>query len=385
MKIKFHYLFLVALVASAPLAWSQDSDDILVESFVEDANDEVSSSEVEASEVDLDDVEELPGEDVEPSFQEPEETVEIEEPSEESVELEFYEEPEETVETPEFEVPEEIEAAEQMESSLPKSNSSFDVKQEVVQEEDDLNITSGRARLKTGERKIRHPLAPRGLIRITKDKTYVYRTNKSLQDRAISVRAGLFEPTALENPDTGTSFSDSYSTTRGPIVFFDYEWNWLRGSLGRIGYKLGTGVFTTQGNGQFKDFEDFPENGDRDVPKEVFTFAAFPNSASLVYRFQISDKQTIVPYVDGGLMAITFFELRDDQDFPKVGLAPAGFFSGGLAFSLESLDSLAILGLDREYGINDIYLTVEFRQILNVGSDYDFTASALNGGFLLEF
>jgi hypothetical protein len=331
----------------------------------------------------------LPGQDVEPLFQEPEEVGEQFTPFDEDPDIQFLQ-PEEPAVEPEDAVapggPESPTLQEQQVTDLSEDSDPLRVEEDIPREnQEDLNINNSRTRIRTGETKIRHPLAPRGLIRITKDKTYVYRTSKSIQDRAISVRGGIFEPSQLENPDTGVSFSDSYSTTQGPIVFFEYEWNWLRGSLGRIGYKLGSGVFTTQGNGQFEDFEDFPENGDRNTPKETFTFAAFPNSASLVYRFQISDKQTVVPYIDGGVMAIAFFELRDDEDFPKVGLAPAAFASGGLAFSLESLDSLAILGLDREYGINDIYFTAEIRQILNVGSKYDFTATAFNGGFLLEF
>ncbi|NQZ02711.1 MAG: hypothetical protein HRT45_18770 [Bdellovibrionales bacterium] len=327
--------------------------------------------------------EEIVSDDVEPAFQAPDNVGEELTPFDEDPEIQFLD-PEEAQqsEASNFEDGDD-EASENAPSEAPAEDLAFEDEVPAADTDDDLNISSGRTRIRKGETKIRHPLAPRGLIRITKDKTYVYRTTKSVQDRAIAVKAGLFEPTQLQNPDTGTSFSDSYQQTRGPIAFFEYEWNWLKGSLGRIGYKLGSGLFTTQGNGQFE--ETVPENGDRNVPKETFTFAAFTNSASVVYRFQLSDKQTIVPYLDGGVMAITFFELRDDQDFPKTGLAPAAFFSGGLAFSLESLDSLAILGLDREYGINDIYFTAELRQIVNVGSDYDFTAPAFNGGFLLEF
>lgn len=240
------------------------------------------------------------------------------------------------------------------------------------------------ATVQQGETKIRHPFAEKGLIRITKDKTYVYQVSKSKQDRAISFRGGLFEPTELGNPETGATFSDTYDQTQGPIVFFEYEWQWLRGSLGKLGFKVGSGVFATQGNGRFRN--EFDENGpDRSTPKEQFTFVAFPNSASAVYRFQLYDDQMFVPYVDGGVMAMSFLEWRDDLDFPKLGLSPTGFFSGGMAFNLQALDSLAILGLDREYGINNIYFMAEFRQLVNIGSDYDFTAPAFNGGFMFEF
>ena len=80
-----------------------------------------------------------------------------------------------------------------------------------------------------------------------------------------------------------------------------------------------------------------------------------------------------------------FFEFRDDKDLPRAGLGTAGFFSVGGMFNLGRLDKLSVLELDREYGINSIFLTGEFRQIVNLGSDFDFEATAINGGILMDF
>ncbi|MCB0407180.1 MAG: hypothetical protein KDD34_03185 [Bdellovibrionales bacterium] len=235
----------------------------------------------------------------------------------------------------------------------------------------------------TQEIKIKHPNAEKGLIRIKQDRTYVYVTPKSKQDRAFSFRFGMYNPENLANPDTGTTFQTSYSAEDAPIVFFDYEWHWLNGSLGKFGFKLGTGIFSAEGNGSFKTI--YAENGGRNTPLEKFTFLALPNSAGLVYRMQFYDDQILIPYADGGVMGITFFEFRDDKDLPRAGLGTAGFFSVGGMFNLGRLDKLSVLELDREYGINSIFLTGEFRQIVNLGSDFDFEATAINGGILMDF
>jgi hypothetical protein len=235
----------------------------------------------------------------------------------------------------------------------------------------------------SSEVKIKHPAAEQGLTRITQDRTYIYRVPRSEQNRAFSFRMGIMDPQDLENPDTGATFEDSYDSTEAPVVFLEYEWQWFSGALGKLGLKLGSGLFVAEGNGNFKN--SFPENGGKTDPLEKFTFVAFPNSIGAVYRLQIFDKQILVPYADGGVMGITFAEFRDDEDAPKLGLGYAGFFSFGGALNLGLFDSLSLLELDREYGINGLYLTGEFRQIFNMGSNYDFTSSTVNAGILAEF
>lgn len=246
---------------------------------------------------------------------------------------------------------------------------------------DDVDVVMKAARSQTVATP--HPNAKKGLIRITQDRTYVYRVPRSKQDRAFAFKFGIFDPDQLENPDTGITFVDSYDSTSGPMLSFEYEWQWWRGSLGKLGVKLGSGLFVTEGNGRFKN--NFAENGTKSTPEEKFTFVAFPNLAGVIYRAQFSDTQTLVPYGDGGLTAITFAEFRDDKDVPRLGLGYGAFFSGGLAINLNGLDNLSILELDREYGINSIFLTGEFRQIVNLGSNFNFESSVISGGITMEF
>ncbi len=233
------------------------------------------------------------------------------------------------------------------------------------------------------EVKIKHPNAEKGLIRITQDKTYIYRVPKSKQDRAFSFRFGMFDPKNLENPDTGATFESLYDSTEAPIIFFEYEWQWFQTAIGKLGLKMGSGLFVAEGNGSFKN--NYDENGPKDTPLENFTLVAFPNSIGAVYRAQFWDTQPLVPYADGGVMAISFTEFRDDKDAPKLGLGYAGFFSVGGALNLGLLDSMSLLELDREYGINTIFLTGEFRQVVQLGGRFNFESSTISGGVLMEF
>jgi hypothetical protein len=235
-----------------------------------------------------------------------------------------------------------------------------------------------------GERQVPHPFAEKGLTRITKEGDYLYKVDESKQNRASSFKIGIFDPTNLENPEQagqrGATFEENYDQTNNPALMFDYEWQLWRMKIGKLGLKAGTGVYIAQGNGHFVSTAN--ENL---TPREVFTFWAMPNSVGVVYRAQFYDKQLFVPYGEGGGIVFTFGEFRDDNEPPKWGGALAGYFAGGLAFNLSYFDALSRAQLDREYGINRIYLTAEFRQIVAITQKYDFTSTLVNGGFLMEF
>lgn len=233
---------------------------------------------------------------------------------------------------------------------------------------------------KEGTRYINHPNAEKGLIKITKDKTYIYKVETSPQTRASSVRFGLYTPTELENEETGTGFEENYDDNSMPMVIFDYEWQIWRGALGKFGLTAGSGLYVTNGHGRFKN----PSLNPGLEPKEVFTFILLPNAVGAVYRMQFMDKQIIVPYASGGGLAFVFSEIRDDDKGPKFGGAFGAYAAGGIALSLNFLEPSSMFDLDREYGINSVYLAAEYRYIVGL-STYDFTSDMINAGLLVEF
>lgn len=235
-----------------------------------------------------------------------------------------------------------------------------------------------------GKREVPHPFAEKGLTRITKDGDYLYKVDESKQNRASSFRIGIFNPTNLENPDqvglAGSTFEDNYDQTNNPALMIDYEWQIWRMSIGKLGIRAGTGAYIAQGNGHFVN-----STNQGLTPREIFTFWAMPNTLGLVYRAHMWDRQLLVPYAEGGGIVFAFGEFRDDEKPPKWGGALAAYFAGGIAFNLTYFDAVARAQLDREYGINRVYLTAEYRQIISITQTYDFTSDLVNAGFLMEF
>lgn len=237
-----------------------------------------------------------------------------------------------------------------------------------------------------GQEKVPHPDAQKGLLRVTKDKVYIYGTKTSEQNRAFSFRFGYYDPSRLENPEAAgqpySTISDNYDSTSNPTLLIDYEWQLFHLGLAKLGLKIGSGLYVAQGNGHFVTT---PTSSDVSTPRERFTLLIFPNSLGVVARFQVWDQQFLVPYVDGGLTAFGMAEMRDDNQNTKFGGALATYAAAGGQLNLSSLDAISRAQLDREYGINRIYLVGEYRTIIGLSDKFDFTSDLINGGFLMEF
>jgi hypothetical protein len=232
-----------------------------------------------------------------------------------------------------------------------------------------------------GEREVPHPFAEKGLIRITKNKDYYYKVKESDQNRAFDFKVGMFNPTNLQNPDTGVSFQDNYEQTQNPAIMFNYEWQLWQSPIGKWGLRAGTGFYVAQGHGHFDSAG--PNKGL--TPRENFTFALIPANVGAVYRLQLWHRQLFVPYAEGGGTLFGFTEFRDDNKPPKFGGSVGAYFAGGVAFNLTYFDALSRINLDREYGINTVYLTVEYRGVVAIMKRYDFTGDLFNAGFLMEY
>jgi hypothetical protein len=230
----------------------------------------------------------------------------------------------------------------------------------------------------TGEPKyIHHPLAQKGLIEITGDREYIYDVGHTPQTRAASLRFGFYDPTQLQNPDTGVHFTDLYSAQNVPMILLDYEWLLWR-VPGRLFFTAGGGFFVANGHGRFVHETFF-------TPRENFTFLVFPASAGLTWRLQFFEHQIFVPYVTGGATIFSFAEIRDDSVGPRFGGSPAAYAGGGLAINMNFMDTRSMLELDREYGINDVWFTAEFRRFQAIDTRFDFSANFINAGFLISF
>lgn len=225
---------------------------------------------------------------------------------------------------------------------------------------------------------IEHPLAEKGLRRITRKGEYIYDVERSPQTRAAAIKVGVLNLSNLTSEtDTGTIFfEDVYTDSANtPAILFEYEWQLFK-SFGKLGINVGSGIFTTSGSGVFRDGSP---------AQEKFTFIATPNLVGATYRASYWDNQIIVPYGCGGIYYFTFIELRDDDKGPKFGGAPAAYFCGGVALNVGFLETSSLLELDRAYGINSVFFTFEFRSLVGLHDKLDFTADVFNGGITVEF
>jgi len=231
-----------------------------------------------------------------------------------------------------------------------------------------------------GETEVAHPFAEKGLIRIDKQRVYHYRIVEKDSRRAADVHAGPFNPTELANPKAdgpNSTYADNYNGG-APSILVNYEWQFAHSALGKMGFRAGSGLFFSQGNGHF-----VIDNGLK--PLEVFTFVAFPLNAGLVYRFQFWHHQLLIPYAEGGGTLWAFAETRDDGKRPKFGGSAGAYAAVGAAFNLTYFNALSRIALDREYGIHAVYLLAEYRRTQGLTPHYDFSANFINGGLLMEF
>lgn len=214
------------------------------------------------------------------------------------------------------------------------------------------------------------------------DGEFHYATEHSPMSASGSFRLGVLSPPKMRNQATGKNFSEIYKDQRLFEFTADYEWR-LTSSVGRLGLKFGSGVIATQGIGTFRKL-----NANRranDIPQERFQLLTFPNQLTAIYRFQYSDKQMFVPFIEGGGGYFTFAELRDDGGGTKFGGAPLGVAAGGIFILLDGFDERAMLRLDDYYGINHVWLAAEFRHFQGVGGNIDFTSDAITSGFMFDF
>lgn len=212
------------------------------------------------------------------------------------------------------------------------------------------------------------------VVRVTKEGVYYYKRKASPQRSAFSFRAGPFHVANAVNAN-GIAFDEIYAAG-GPIIFFDYEFQLIQ-SIGKLGLKLGTGIFTTTGNGRFTD--------DGSEATEQYRFVLLPNNISAIYRAQFWEKQFLVPFAEAGAGYYTFLEVRDDRKRTTRGGVPVGQVAFGGSLLLDFLDSAAMVEMDEDHGVNHLYLTAEYRLITSFKEDFDVSNNMFSAGFLFEF
>lgn len=216
-------------------------------------------------------------------------------------------------------------------------------------------------------------------IQITEAGDFFYKLDSSERGGSAGLKFGVLTPPTIQNPDNNLTFEDVYGDQPLPSLMLDYEFSLTR-QIGLVGLRIESGLMVSQATGRFRRADRVTEEAD-----EEFTFVMVPLVAHLVYRFQYSDNQFVVPFVEGGGGYFGIVELRDDGKQPRIGGAPATSFGGGFSFLLDFLDRKAIAQLDQDYGINHVWFTLQVRQLVGLKSSIDMTARQYFGGLTLDF
>lgn len=240
------------------------------------------------------------------------------------------------------------------------------------------------------EEAITHPQAQEGLVRIKKDGTYVYDIERPLRKESSRITFGqanhpemtlVIQPVdAAGNPagaEKEFNFSDFYGDTSGFILGYDYEWFPFI-DKGKFGVQAGFSAMFANGNGRLAAAPNDPS-------VETFTFLTLPLTLGGVYRLEWKDKQIFAPYVSGGGTYVLLAEKREDKSMPSF-IGSLGYYaSGGVLFNVNAFDRDAGFQLESEYGISNMWVSLEFRVIEVTSSAFSFSNKYLNAGLSFDF
>lgn len=228
---------------------------------------------------------------------------------------------------------------------------------------------------------ISHPMAKRGLQLIDRDGSYYYKPEyKTKREQSTSIKVGSMKPPGIVSSDGQTDYATMYGTANPVTVNFDYDWTPIK-AFGSLGVQLGIGFFTAQGSGRYKN----PSLNPGDTPQEKYTFYALPISVGGVYRFQYIDRQWLAPYVAGGGTVAALVEMRDDGKKPNVVASPAAYGAGGLLLNLGAFDRDTSFVLDSEYGIANLWLNFEVRQVQSTNKALDLSGTVFSAGLSFDY
>lgn len=243
--------------------------------------------------------------------------------------------------------------------------------------------------VKPATKAMQHPGAAEGLVRIKKDGTYIYDLKRSLRKNSSHLWVGQGQ-----NPDisidieqrdgtgnvVGTSrfnFDDFYEASSNIVIGYDYEW-FPYIENGKLGLQGGFSAMFSSGHGRLVASPSPPS-------EETFTFVTIPLTLGVVYRFEYKDNQVIAPYVSGGGTYLVLAEKREDKSQPNFAGALGYYASGGLMLNLGFIDPESSTTLDAEYGISNMWFTLEYKVVQVEAASFSFSNQYVNAGLSFDF
>lgn len=226
---------------------------------------------------------------------------------------------------------------------------------------------------KTASKPNRDKLIGEQPTKMEEDGTFFYDEVQQLATRRAALRFGaLTAPNISADVDNGLDFEKVYSSD--PMFGFMMEFDWLITDDSYV--KVATGLTVASGIGQFVNDSEL-------TPRETFQFYLMPNMASYGYRLRVSEDPLFVPYIEGGAGYFTFVESLMEEGRYSFGGALVVGATAGLQISItkHSRDP----ALFAEYGIKQMWLDIQIRQLIGLDERKDFTSQMFNAGLVVGF
>jgi hypothetical protein len=202
----------------------------------------------------------------------------------------------------------------------------------------------------------------------------------SKKSASLSLRFGPFRPDQVEASQAGITWRDVYGG--GNSLFSGAEWE--KEIIQKYGVlAIGGGAGWIQASGKSLKSVNPPR-----ASAETTEFQIAPVDLNLTYRLAYFKNQFLVPFGRAGL-DFYFFRERKEGDTTISGYRTGYHFAFGGALLLDWLSPESGVNLDLECGINNTYLTFEYRYShindFNKKHDFDFSTETWFGGIMFEY
>lgn len=229
---------------------------------------------------------------------------------------------------------------------------------------------------------IYHPNQEKGLYKITRSNEYLYKYKKSELKGFIHIKGGSLnlENFPTEPTDGGQSlFEELYDSDSLTTIYLEYEWQPLK-KFRSISFKAGFGLSYARGKGRFLDTSLAGAQA-----QEAYTFMMFPLSVGVIYKFKFMNNQLFIPFGTAAIDYNLATEFRSGFKAFKYAGVLASHFGGGVLLNLGWLEKTAALDLDREFGINNTYLSLEARTVVSLYDDKNIDGLVFLAGLSFEY
>lgn len=232
-----------------------------------------------------------------------------------------------------------------------------------------------------GTVKMSHPNSNKGLVSISSDGIYQYKTKIKERTQSSSFKVSMMTPPTIDSGNSAITYESMYGNSNIVALKFDYEWepfstnrNW--------GLKMGGGIAMASGQGFFKN--ESP-NRTQSRAEEKYTLYMVPATLMINYRFEYSKRQWLVPYVLGGVEGYGLAEIRSDNRRNNFAWSASAGGGGGLLLPISRIDKQQAFTISEEYGISDMWLSIEGVYMQGLVSEVDFTHQQINVGVQVDF